>query len=113
MNNGLLRLIAELFLVSIRNTWLGLVLYVLRAFFVAVYSVFSVPIGGPGADASVLQWIPFFIADLPWSMLFKNNVYSTNTRALTVYALVVGIPWFAYGVIFQHGLVWMRSRVHT
>jgi hypothetical protein len=113
VDDGMLRLIAELFLVLIKKTWLGLVLYLLRAFCVAVYSLVSVPIGGPGVDASVLQWIPFFIADLPWSMLFENNVYSTNTRALTVYAFVFGIPWFAYGVIFQQGLAWMRSRVPT
>ncbi len=76
----------------------GLVLYLLRMVLVVGYALIGAPeIGGPNVDAGSMVWIPFFLADLPWSIFFDTFDYQSNTAALIVYAGIVGLPWIVYG----------------
>lgn len=88
----MLQSLLEQVLLSFKNFWLGMAVYLLRACLVFGYGAVSAPIGGPNVDESALEWMPFVMADFPWSFLFDNFTYSSNAVALTAYALVVGLP---------------------
>ncbi|XZE37139.1 hypothetical protein SH501x_002741 [Pirellulaceae bacterium SH501] len=92
------------------HVWFGALLYAVRATLVFLYSLTAVPIGGPGTDAAIMMWIPFFVVDIPWSLLFESVSYSSNETALVVYALFVGIPWIIYGFVLQKLFGSIRAR---
>lgn len=67
-------------------------------------------IGGPNVDAGQMVWIPFFLADFPWSMEFDRHTYSSGALALAIYALVVGLPWIAYGSLLSKLAAWLNAK---
>lgn len=75
----------------------GLAIYILRAILVLTYQ--AADIGGPNLDAGQMAWMPFFLVDVPWSILFNAIAYSSNSLAIFVYATIVGLPWILYGML--------------
>ncbi|RCS52620.1 hypothetical protein DTL42_07205 [Bremerella cremea] len=94
---------------------IGIALYLLRACAVLIYGLLlvQVPIGGPDIDAGQMVWIPFFIADLPWSFWFFDGVqFPSNAIALATYTLIVGLPWIAYGFLLTRLVRWAYRRIN-
>lgn len=91
----------------------GSVLYLLRGAAVLVYGLWlmPVPIGGPNIDAGGMVWIPFLIADLPWSLWFPVFSFPSNAIALGTYAVIVGLPWIAYGYLLARLVMWTSRKV--
>ncbi len=87
-------------------------IYGFRLALVLVYGLLLNPvaIGGPHADSGMLVWLPFFLADLPWSVWFDSFEYPSNFVALAVYAIVVGLPWILYGIVFSRFATWCMRR---
>ncbi len=92
---------------SLHGLKLGLVLYCVRALLVLTYSLSVADIGGPQVDAGTLAWLPFFVVDLPWSWLFAEVPYPSETVALSLYVIAVGLPWILYGMTFY----WFGAKI--
>lgn len=87
----------------------GIALYVTRAILVFAYGMIfgTDTIGGPRLDAGGMVWIPFFVADFPWSFEFERYAFVSGMVALWVYALVVGVPWITYGFVLASLIRWV------
>lgn len=92
---------------------IGAVLYLLRGAAVLAYGLWlmPVPIGGPNIDAGGMVWIPFLIADLPWSLWFPAFSFPSNAIALGTYTVIVGLPWIAYGYVLARLVMWIYRKL--
>ncbi len=91
----------------------GAALYGIRATLVFAHGMKWGPdtIGGPHVDAGQMVWIPFMLADLPWSLIFDQYSFPTGTAALCVYALIVGMPWIGYGILLAKIVGWSYAKL--
>ena len=91
----------------------GVVLYGIRAILVFAYCMKwgADTIGGPHVDAGQMVWIPFFLADLPWSLIFDQYSFPSGIAALCVYALIVGLPWIGYGILLAKIVGWIYAKL--
>lgn len=81
----------------------------MRAVAVLLYGLWlnPVPIGGPDVDAGQMVWIPFILADLPWSLSFDGFAFPSNGLALAFYAAGMGLPWILYGFCISKSIAWI------
>ena len=100
---------ARLRLFTFQGLAVGLVLYFVRAMAVLSYSRNASDIGGPQVDAGQMAWIPFFVVDVPWSLMFDNLTYSSDRTAVGAYSFAVGLPWVLYGM----GGLWLIKYLHS
>ena len=83
---------------STLNIAFGVLLYCVHVVLVAIFSYRLGPLAGPDVDAGQMAWIPFFVADFPWSVIFNGITFPSNSLGVFVYAAVVGLPWIIYGI---------------
>ena len=99
---------------SPKKPWIGkyeiaIALYSVRAFLILIWAIWCrIPLGGPEQDASGMVWIPFLVADFPWSIAFEHFTYPTNEIALVIYMFTIGLPWLLYGWVIQRIFAWLN-----
>ena len=100
-------------LCSFLGVTVGIALYLVRATAVLVYSQITSDIGGPNVDSGQIAWIPFFAADIPWSLVFDYMTYPSNKTAVAIYSFVVGLPWVFYGIAAIWLIRFVREKINT